>query len=119
MTENYVREALCEEGVLDETEISQINQIGRTPEFNAMNVKLVKPYIESYPEGSTIAMIYVTHGLSWPGKETYGSMGIQHPWWKEVIHENGFLTTCPGKRPCRRNTAHATIWCSAPITAAC
>ncbi|MBN2109214.1 MAG: hypothetical protein JW832_17430, partial [Deltaproteobacteria bacterium] len=98
MTENYVREALCEKGVLDETDISQINQIGRTPEFNAMNLKLVKPYIEAYPEGSTIAMIYVTHGLSWPGKETYGAMGIQHPWWKEVIHENGFLNYLSWKK---------------------
>lgn len=98
MTENYVREALCEAGALDETEISQINQIGRTPEFNAMNLKLVKPYIEAYPEGSTIAMIYVTHGLSWPGKESYGAMGVQHPWWKEVIHENGFLNYLSWKK---------------------
>jgi hypothetical protein len=95
---NYVKEALCEEGVLDETEISRINQIGRTPEYNAMNIKMLKPYIESYPEGSTIGMIYVTHGLSWPGRETYTFMGVQHPWWKEVIHENGFLNYLSWKK---------------------
>jgi hypothetical protein len=91
ITGNYIKEALCEEGTLDDTEFYQVRQIGRTPEYNAMNVEHVRPYIESYPAGSTIAMIYVTHGLSWPGKETYGFMGIQHPWWKEVIHENSFL----------------------------
>jgi hypothetical protein len=52
---------------------------------------MLRPYIESYPDGSTIAMIYVTHGLSWPGRETYTFMGVQFPWWKEVIHENGYL----------------------------
>ncbi len=88
---NYVKEAVCEENALDETAFAKVPQIGRTPEFNAMNIKMLRPYIESYPEGSTIAMIYVTHGLSWPGRETYGFMGVQFPWWKEVIHENGFL----------------------------
>jgi hypothetical protein len=88
---NYVKERLCELGVLDETEVHMTRQIGRTPEYNSMNVEHVRPYIESYSEGSRIAILYVTHGLSWPGRETFGFMGVQHPWWKEVIHENGYL----------------------------
>lgn len=95
---NYVKEALCEEGVLEETKLERVNQIGRTPEFNAMNINLLRKYIESYPAGSTIALIYVTHGLSWPGRETYGFMGVQFPWWKEVIHENGFLNYLSWKK---------------------
>lgn len=95
---NYVKEALCEEDALDDTALARVNQIGRTPEFNAMNITMLRPYIEAYPEGSTIAMIYVTHGLSWPGRETYGFMGVQFPWWKEVIHENGFLNYLSWKK---------------------
>jgi hypothetical protein len=95
---NYVKEALCEENALEDTAFSRVNQIGRTPEFNTMNINMLKPYIESYPEGSTIAMIYVTHGLSWPGRETYGFMGVQFPWWQEVIHENGFLNYLSWKK---------------------
>jgi hypothetical protein len=95
---NYVKEALCEENALDETAFARVNQIGRTPEFNTMNINMLKPYIEAYPEGSTIAMIYVTHGLSWPGRETYGFMGVQFPWWQEVIHENGFLNYLSWKK---------------------
>ena len=36
---NYVKEAVCEENALDETTFAKIHQIGRTPEYNAMNIK--------------------------------------------------------------------------------
>lgn len=90
-TANYVKERLCEIGVLDEMEIYQTRQVGRTPEFNAMNVINLKEHIEAYPEGSTIAMIYVTRGLPWGSSETPGPLGTIHPWSKEVYHENAFL----------------------------
>jgi hypothetical protein len=92
MVLNYVKEELCEKNVLEDTEVHMTRQIGRTPEYNAMNVQHVRPYIEAHAPGSTIAMIYITHGLSWPGTYSTGrAMSTQHPWWKDVIHENSFL----------------------------
>ena len=73
MSGNYVKERLCELDVLDDMEIYQSRQVGRTPEFNAMNIKNLKPFIEKYPESSTIAMVYVTRGLTWGKAETTGS----------------------------------------------
>jgi len=48
-TGNYIKERLCEIGVLDEMEIYQTRQVGRTPEFNAMNVMNLREHIEAYP----------------------------------------------------------------------
>jgi hypothetical protein len=102
MTGNYIKERLCELGVLEETELYQTRQIGRTPEFNKMNIENVRPLIEAYPEGSNIAFVYVTIGLPWGSRETYGSFGTQHPWWKEVYHENAFLNYLSWKKALQR-----------------
>jgi len=95
---NYVKEALCEIGVLDETEIYQTRQVGRTPEFNTMNVMNLRPYIEAYPEGSTIGFIYITRGLPWGSVPGSSAMGTQHPWHLEVYHENAYLNYLSWKK---------------------
>jgi hypothetical protein len=97
-TANYIKERLCELGVLNETEIHQTRQVGRTPEFNTMNVINLKEHIEAYPEGSTIAMVYVTRGLPWGSSETPAPMGTIHPWSKEVYHDNAFLNYLSWKK---------------------
>jgi len=91
MTGNYCKERLCELGALDNTEIHMNRQIGRTPEYNTMVTRNITPYIEAYPEGSTIAIIYTTRGLTWGKEETTGNFGSPHPWSKEVYHENAYL----------------------------
>jgi hypothetical protein len=91
MSGNYVKERLCELGTLDSMHIEQTRQVGRTPEFNAMNIRNVKPFIEAYPEGSSIGIIYVTRGLPWGKDETPGPFGTAHPWSREVYHENAYL----------------------------
>ncbi len=91
MSGGYIREKLCEMGVLDEFEIYQTRQVGRTPEFNALNVINMKPFIEQYPEDSTIGIIYVTRGLPWGVQTSSQIMGSQHPWANEVYHENAYL----------------------------
>jgi len=98
MSGGYVREKLCELGVLNEMEIYQTRQVGRTPEFNALNIINMKPFIEQYPEGSTIGIVYVTRGLPWGVETSARAMGTQHPWEKEVYHENGFLNYLSWKR---------------------
>jgi hypothetical protein len=91
-TGNYCKERLCEIGVLDDITIFQTRQVGRTPEFNTMNVINMRPFIEAYPPGSTVAVLYVTRGLPW-ANETVGPAyyGRYHPWSKEVYHENAYL----------------------------
>ena len=98
MTGNYVKEALCEIDKLDDMTIFQTRQIGRTPEFHTMNIRNLKPLIESYPEGSTIGMVYVTRGLTWGKDETPGWFGTAHPWSKEVYHENAYLNYLAWKK---------------------
>ena len=90
-TANYVKERLCELDKLDDTEIFLTRQVGRTPEFNTMNIINIKPFIESYPVGSTIAMVYSTRGLPWGGDEPLSKAGQAHPWSKEVYFENAYL----------------------------
>ena len=92
MTGNYVKESLCEIGVLDDMMIYHTRQVGRTPEFNAMNVMNMRPFIEAYPKGSTIGVLYVTRGLPWATESVDPSpFGRYHPWSKEVYHENAYL----------------------------
>jgi hypothetical protein len=103
MSGNYVKERLCELGVLDETEIYQTRQVGRTPEFNSMNVINLKSLIEAYPVGSTIGMIYVTRGLPWNSSERSETdppffMGTQQPFSKEVYFENAYLNYLSWKK---------------------
>ena len=98
MTGNYVKEALCEIGKLDDMTIFPTRQIGRTPEFNTMNIRNLTPLIEAHPEGSTIGMIYVTRGLTWGKDETPGWFGTTHPWSTEVYHENAYLNYISWKK---------------------
>jgi hypothetical protein len=99
MSLNYVKERLCEINKLDAMTIYQTRQIGRTPEFNAMNVRNLKPFIKSFQPGSTIGIIYVTRGLTWGKQETAGnSFGAAHPWSKEVYHENAYLNYLSWKK---------------------
>lgn len=95
---NYIKEALCESGVLDEMEIHQTRQVGRTPEFNVMNVMHLRKYIETYPEGSTIGFIYITRGLPWGSVPGSSAMSTQHPWHLEVYHENAYLNYLSWKK---------------------
>ena len=111
MSGNYIKERLCELGTLDSTEIDMTRQVGRTPEFNAMNIINLKPFIEQHPEGSTIAMIYVTRGLSWGALEMSHCFLSAHPWSKEVYFENAFLNYLSWKRDYKKPMATATIWC--------
>lgn len=102
MTGGYAKERLCELGALDSIEIHQTRQVGRTPEFNAMNVINLKPHIEAYPEGSTIAIVYVTRGLPWGGEEATGWFGSAHPWSKEIYFENAYLNYLSWKEAIQR-----------------
>jgi hypothetical protein len=102
MTGGYVRERLCELDTLDDIEIHQTRQVGRTPEFNTMNVINLQPYIETYPVGSTIAMVYVTRGLPWGGEEPTGWFGRAHPWSKEIYFENAYLNYLSWKKAIQR-----------------
>lgn len=95
---NYIKETLCELGTLDDFEIYQTRQIGRTPEFNSMNIINLRPFIEKYPEGSTIGMIYITRGLPWGADEPSGPNGRPHPWSKEVYFENAYLNYLSWKK---------------------
>ena len=100
MTGNYIKERLCEIGKLNSIDIKQTRQVGRTPEFNTMNVRNIKPFIEAYPEGTTIGIIYTTRGLPWRKDETPKAKPFvtAHPWTKEVYHENAYLNYLSLKR---------------------
>ena len=79
MTGNYIKERLCELNTLNDTEINFARQVGRTPEFNTMNVQNMQPYIEKYTPGTTIALVYVTRGLPWEVTNGADCIGNQYP----------------------------------------
>ena len=109
-TANYIKERLCELGVLNDMEIYQTRQVGRTPEFNTMNVINLKEHIEAYPEGSTIAMVYVTRGLPWGSSETPPPWGRSTPGARRSTTTMPFSTILPGKKPYRRPMGIVTTW---------
>ncbi len=93
-TGNSCRQRLCEIGVLDDMTIHQTRQVGRTPEFNAMNVINLRPFIEAYPKGSRIGILYVTRGLPWANETPIDNVafhGRYHPWSNEIYHDNAYL----------------------------
>jgi hypothetical protein len=102
MTGNFVKERLCELGVLDEMEIYHTRQVGRTPEFNAMNIINLKMFIEAYPEGSRIAILYTTRGRNLFSKSSSFAMASQFPQCNEVFHENAFLNYLSCKKALER-----------------
>ncbi len=101
-TLNYTKEKLCELGVLNDMQIEQTRQVGRTPEFNTMNVMNLQRFIEAHPEGSTIGIIYATRGLTWAANESGADFKPAHPWSKEVYHENAYLNYLSWKKAVQR-----------------
>ncbi len=97
-TLNYTKERLCEIDKLDDMEIFLTRQVGRTPEFNTMNIMNMQPFIEAYPEGSTIAIVYATRGLPWGEDETPGWFGAAQPWSKEIYFENAYINYLSWKK---------------------
>lgn len=91
MTGNYIKERLCEIDVLDDTEINFSRQVGRTPEFNAMCVQNMQPYLEQYPQGTTVALVYVTRGLPWEITNGTDCIGNQYPFCQDIYFENAYL----------------------------
>jgi hypothetical protein len=63
-----------------------------------MNVINLKKFIEAYPEGSRLCMIYVTRGRSLFATTSSSFMSSQFPQSKEVFHENAFLNYLSWKR---------------------
>ncbi|MEI6128103.1 MAG: hypothetical protein WCQ99_16260, partial [Pseudomonadota bacterium] len=108
MTGNYIKERLCELAKLDTSQIHQTLQIGRTPEFNTMNIRNIQRFLPLYPAGSTIGIIYVTRGLPWSKDETAGEFGAAHPWSKEVYHDNAYLNYLSWKKAVREAFGGAT-----------
>jgi len=99
MSLNYVKERLCEIGKLNGMQIFQTRQVGRTPEFNTMNMRNLEPFIKAFDASQPIGIIYVTRGLSWGQDETTGeAFGRAHPWSKEVYHENAYLNFLSWKK---------------------
>jgi hypothetical protein len=98
MTGNYVKERLCELGTLDDFEINFSRQVGRTPEFNTMCVQNLEPYIDKYPQGTTIALVYVTRGLPWEVTNSSECMGNQYPFCQDVYFENAYLNYLSWKK---------------------
>ena len=98
MTRNKVYYKLCKSGLKDRVALRQIRQVGRTPEYNLMLLNNMKRYMEQYPDGEEISLVYATYGLPWPGRNPDGPLGAPHPWIKEVYHENAFNNYLSFKR---------------------
>ncbi len=85
--------ALCKAGYgTDDIALTQVRQVGRTPEYNTLIINNLERHFEIIPEGANVSIIYVTHGQPWPGSNPdNGAMSAPAPRIKEVFHENAFL----------------------------
>ncbi len=83
------------------TDIQQVRQVGRTPEYNWAVMQMVKPHFDAYETAGVtdVVVIYATYGLSWPfGNPDNGIFSVVHPFPKEVYHENAFFNYLSFKR---------------------
>ncbi|MEH6551733.1 MAG: hypothetical protein V7711_08425 [Pseudomonadales bacterium] len=97
-TKGFVYKALCDQGLADDVQIKQTRQVGRTPEYNAALLEVLRPHLDFLDKGSDVALIYTTYGLPFPGSKTSGPFAIAHPLAKEVYHENAYLNYQSFKR---------------------
>ena len=102
MSRETIEAGLCKAGQGDAfTDIEQVRQVGRTPEYNWAVMQMVKPHFDAYlADGiSDVVVIYATYGLSWPfGNPENGIFSVVHPFPKEVYHENAFFNYLSFKR---------------------
>ena len=98
MTLGHVYKGLCKADLWDDVRVEQVRQVGRTPEYNAAMMEVVRPQLEEIPEGSRVAILYTTYGLPWPGGASKGPFASPHPFAAEVYHENAYLNYMSFKR---------------------
>ena len=89
----HAQRALCEAGYgEDEIELTQIRQVGRTPEYNALLVNNLKRHFNLIEPGAEVALVYTTYGLPWPGSNPdAGPFSAPQPFVQETFHENAYL----------------------------
>jgi hypothetical protein len=77
--------------VSQQVNYQQVRQVGRTPEYNTAVLDVNQRHIDAIPAGESVAIIYNTYGLPWPGTTSiFGPFAAPHPWAKEVYHENAY-----------------------------
>lgn len=98
-TRSWIDRGLCKAGFKDKIAITQVRQVGRTPEYNRMVVNNVERYLKDFKPGSAVSLLYVTYGLPWPGgNPSAGPFSAPQPWIKEVYHENAYNNFLSFKR---------------------
>ncbi len=102
MSRETIEIGLCKAGLGDSfSDIKQVRQVGRTPEYNWVVMQMVKPHFDAYQADgiSDVVVIYATYGLAWPfGNPENGIFSVVHPFPKEVYHENAYLNYLSFKR---------------------
>ncbi len=88
-----VKKALCQAGFTEQdVMIEPVRQVGRTPEYNAMIVDFLRPYLAGIETGREVSIVYTTWGLPWPGRDPAPApFSSPQPSIKEVYNENAFL----------------------------
>ena len=91
MTRGWVEKALCKAGYLDDVEIKQTLQVGRTPEYNRALLEVLRPHLERRQTGREIVIVYATYGMPFPGGRATGPFATPQPLAAETFHENAYL----------------------------
>ena len=91
MTRGWIEKALCRAGYLDDVEIRQTLQVGRTPEYNTMLLEILRPHLERRGAGREVVIVYTTYGMPFPGNSDTGPFATPQPLSAENFHENAYL----------------------------
>jgi hypothetical protein len=100
MTRSHIDIALCEEG-FDDLSLTQVRQVGRTPEYNTMLLTHMEGFLEKMnPADSPVSLVYITYGNPWPGtSENINSpFAVSHPWVSDPYPENAYYNFLSFKR---------------------
>lgn len=98
MTRGWIDKALCKAGYRNAVDIAQTRQVGRTPEYNRALLNVLRPHLQRRQTGSSVALVYTTYGMPFPGNSPAGPFAQVHPLAQEPYHENAYLNYQSFKR---------------------
>lgn len=101
MTRGWIDKALCKAGYLDDVQVRQARQVGRTPEYNSALLEVLRPHLQRRQPGAKVAIIYTTYGMPFPGAKDSGPFAQVHPLAREEYHENAYFNYQSFKRYAR------------------
>jgi hypothetical protein len=100
MTRSHIDIGLCQNG-FDDIDITQVRQVGRTPEYNTMLLANMEDHLQKIDPGTDpVSLVYITYGIPWPGTSAnlISPFAVSHTWVSDPYNENAYFNFLSFKR---------------------